>query len=189
MIPLTPGRLIAAATSFDGLREEGGNNRGLMIEKFLNDVGLEAGQPWCAAFVHHVGYWSHFDSETRQSSWSLPDTGSCYLLGHFALRNDILRDEPTEGDVFLVWKSTLGRFAHTGVVVRVRQAGKSLAGNPWFDCDTVEGNSNEAGSRDATSVVRIVRRFNPSAGDRFIRWAILGNRGGAVLTPTATRAA
>lgn len=176
MIPLTPGFLVAAATSFEGLQEEGGNNRGLMIERFLRGVGLEKGNPWCAAFVHHVGYWSHFDPRLGASSWPLPATASCYMLGDFARRERVLEKTPVDGDVFLLFRPTLGRFAHAGVIARVIEAGHTPAGSPWFDCHTIEGNSNEDGSREATSVVRIVRRFYPGVGDRFIRWPELDRR-------------
>ena len=173
MIPLTPGFLIAAATSFEGLHEEGGNNRGLMIDRFLRDVGLSAGHPWCAAFVHHVGYWSHFDPRTGSSSWPLPATASCYMLGVFAKEQKVIEEQPVDGDVFLIFRPTLGRFAHTGIIASVIEEGNTPGGSPWFDCHTIEGNSNEQGSREATSVVRIVRRFYPAVGDRFIRWAAL----------------
>jgi hypothetical protein len=180
LIPLSPRFLIAAATSFDGLREENGNNRGLMVERFLTGVGQAAGQPWCAAFVYHVGFWSHFDFRSRTSSWPLPATASCWVLGDYANRRGVLTDEPMEGDVFLVWKPELARFAHAGIVARVRETGTSPAGFRWFDCDTVEGNSNEDGDRDANAVVRRVRRFHPQLGggrgDRFIRWVDLDRR-------------
>lgn len=173
MIPLTPGFLVAAATSFEGLREEGGNNSGLMIGRFLRGVGMPEGQPWCAAFVHHVGYWSHFDPRIGKTSWPLPATASCYVLGDFAKKKQVLERVPVDGDVFLLFRPTLGRFAHAGIVARIIDAGHTPGGSPWFDCHTIEGNSNEDGSRDATSVVRIVRRFYPDAGDRFIRWPAL----------------
>lgn len=176
MIPLTPGFLVAAATSFDGLREEGGNNCGLMIERFLKAVSQPKGQPWCAAFVHHVGYWSHYDPRRGESSWPLPATASCYMLGDFARREKVLEKVPVDGDVFLLFRPTLGRFAHAGIVARVIDAGHTPGGSPWFDCHTIEGNSNEEGSREATSVVRILRRFYPDVGDRFIRWAALDRR-------------
>ena len=185
MIPLTPGFLIAAATSFEGLREEGGNNRGLMIERFLRGVGLHEGQPWCAAFVHHVGYWSHYDPRTGKSSWPLPATASCYMLGAFARRENVLEKVPVDGDVFLIFRPTLGRFAHAGIIASVMDAGHTPGGSPWFDCHTIEGNSNEEGSREATSVVRIVRRFYPDVGDRFIRWVALDERSGDMARPAA----
>lgn len=33
-----------------GIRERGGNNRGPWVRKFLREVGLPQGYPWCAAF-------------------------------------------------------------------------------------------------------------------------------------------
>src|SRR5919108_4036082 len=93
-IPLSPTFLIAAAGSLVGVREEGGNNRGPMIELFLRGVKQPPGEPWCAAFVHHVGYWSHFDYGAEQSRWPLPATASCYMLGEYARTKGILRDAP-----------------------------------------------------------------------------------------------
>ena len=52
MITLQPALLIATAQAFVGLGEEGGDNRGQMVELFLTEVGQPPGQPWCAAFVY-----------------------------------------------------------------------------------------------------------------------------------------
>jgi hypothetical protein len=46
----------------------------------------------------------------------------------------------------------------------------------WFECDTIEGNTDAGGSREGDGVMRRVRRFYPKAGDRFIRWADLDRR-------------
>jgi hypothetical protein len=180
MIPLTPAFLIAAATGFVGLRETG-PNRGPMIDIFLKGVGLEPvgddpGQPWCAAFVHHVGKWSHYDYASGKSSWPLPATASCYMLGAYAKQRDILKVEPHDGDVFLVWSPELIRYAHTGVVARVRERGMTPGGSPWFDCDTIEGNTNDGGGREGWGVLSKRRRFYPEARDRFIRWVDLDRR-------------
>ncbi len=185
MIPLTPAFVIAAGSGFVGLREEGGDNRGLMIELFLRGVKQPPGQPWCAAFVHHVGYWSHFDYKAAKSSWPLPATASCYLLGLFARHRGILRQAPRPGDVFLLWSPLHVRFAHTGIVAHVVEEGKTPGGNAWFDCETIEGNTNDDGGRDGWGVLRRKRRFYPAAGDRFIRWADLDGRGdtGQPLVP------
>jgi hypothetical protein len=151
------------------------------------------GQPWCAAFVHHVGYWSHFDYAAERSSWPLPATASCYMLGAFAKERGVLREAPAAGDVFLLWNVRLARFAHTGVVARLREEGKTPGGDPWFDCDTIEGNTDAGGSREGDGVMRRVRRFYPKVGDRFIRWAELDQRavaGTAIETsPKPVRAA
>ena len=174
MMPLTPASFVGTASSFIGLREEGGANRGLMIDLFLHEVGLTAGQPWCAAFVHHAGYWSHYDFAAGRSSWPLPATASCHTLGVFARAKGILREEPRAGDVFLLWSPSLARFAHTGVIANVQKIGTMPGVYPWSICDTVEGNTNVDGGREGTSVRRRIRRFDRL--DRFIRWADLESR-------------
>ena len=46
--------LVEVASSFVGVTEEGGNNRGKVIEMFQRSVGpIAKFQPWCASFVWH----------------------------------------------------------------------------------------------------------------------------------------
>lgn len=175
MIPLTPAVLVAAANSFVGLIEEGGDNRGQMVERFLANVHQPPGEPWCAAFVYHVGYHSHYSHGSKMSSWPLPATASCYELGLFAERKAVLVQWPEVGDVFLKYNKTLGRFAHTGIVVSV-DAGDPLEDMGVHVCTTVEGNTNDDGSRNGNATLRKVRRFVTLEGDRFIRWVNLDRR-------------
>lgn len=176
MTQLTPSLLVAAATSFLGLGEDGGDNRGQVVELFLREVRQPAGQPWCAAFVHHVGFWSHWDHAAARSSWPLPATASCWELGEFARVRGVLRKEPQAGDVFLLYSKTLKRFAHTGVVATVSRALATPAGDMVFSCTTIEGNTNDDGSRDGRTTLARSRRFSVRAGDRFIRWIELAQQ-------------
>jgi hypothetical protein len=185
MIPPAPAFVIAAAESLVGTREEGGDNRGPMIETFLRGVNQPPGTPWAAAFVHHVGFWSHFAPDVAVSSWPLPPTASCDALATFAKEHEILRNEPVAGDVFLIWHPPIAQFAHTGIVVRVGARGVLDGGTKWIDSDTIEGNSDAGEGRviggEMTGVVRRLRRFYPpgdeqSAGDRFIHWVDLDQR-------------
>ena len=175
MKPLTPQFLISTASAFVGLREQGGNNRGLLIEMFLGGVKQPPGQPWCAAFVHHVGFWSHFDHAAGRSSWPLPATASCYVLGEFTSRRRVLMKEPMAGDVFLQYSGILRRFAHTGIVVKV-DAVRVTSGEKWYECTTIEGNTNEDGGREGDGVHCRTRRLYPALGDRFVRWVELESR-------------
>ncbi len=95
------------------------------------------------------------------------------MLGEYARKRGILRSEPQDGDVFLLWNAKLGRFAHTGVVARVRATGATTGTERGFECDTIEGNTDAGGSREGDGVMRSVRRFYPKAGDRFVRWVEL----------------
>lgn len=177
---LDPQLLIAAANAFVGLREEGGDNRGQMVEMFLREVRQPPGEPWCAAFVHHVGYWSHFDAAIRKSSWPLPATASCWELGQYALVRRILFKDPQPGDVFLAFSRSLGRFHHAGIVVSVDARYPAGVAEPgprgseglWV-CTTVEGNTNDDGSVNGNATLRKTRRFNTLSGDRFVRWVEL----------------
>lgn len=174
-LPLpAPIRLIAAASAFVGVRERGTSNSGEMVDLFLAGTRLAPGQPWCAAFVSHVGYWSHADPSGAKSSWPLPRTASCWMLGDAARRMGMLAQEPQAGDVFLVYSAERRRFAHTGIVVEVCGRDEAATTPEWYECVTIEGNTNEAGSREGTSVLRRKRKLRPVAGDRFVRWVRAG---------------
>lgn len=172
MIALDPVRLIAAASSFVGIGEEGGNNRGQVVELFLRQVRQPPGQPWCAAFVHHVGYWSHFDAVSKSSSWPLPATASCWELGEYASNRAVLRRDPEPGDVFLVHSAALRRFAHTGIVVGVVKT-EASRGDTVYTCTTIEGNTSDDGSREGRTTALRERSFSIVGGDRFVRWTEL----------------
>lgn len=89
--PIAVDRLIAAALALDNITEQGGQNRGQIVEWLLHDVGLSPGDPWCAAYVSHVGYWSQYDPGTQHSTWPLPRTGACATLGNFAAAHGMLQ--------------------------------------------------------------------------------------------------
>ena len=173
MIPLAPALVVAAASSFIGVGEQGGDNRGQMVELFLREVGQEPGAPWCAAFVFHVGYWALYDHRGLRSSWPLPRTASCWELGEFARRRGILGEQPMEGDVFLLYSRDHGRFAHTGFVVDTLGG---THGRKTFECMTIEGNTNDDGSNNGNNTLIRKRPFDLERGDRFIRWVDLDRR-------------
>ena len=170
IVPLSPALLVAAANAFIGVSEQGGDNRGQMVEHFLRSVSLPPGQPWCAAVVHHVGHSAHYDHLTRRSSWPLPATGSCEALARAARANGVLRDEPYVGDVFLLYSRARNRFIHTGIVVGVQEE-ERVHDRDEHVCVTVEGNTNNDGSSNGHTTLRKVRTFREADGHRFIRWA------------------
>jgi hypothetical protein len=170
IIPLSPMLLVAAANAFVGLGEEGGDNRGQMVEHFLRSVSLPPGLPWCAAFVHHVGHSAHYDHLTKQSSWPLPATGSCEALARAARANGVLRDEPHVGDIFLLYSRLQRRFIHTGIVVGVQDE-ERVHLRHVHSCVTVEGNTNNDGSANGHTTLRKWRTFKEADGHKFIRWA------------------
>jgi hypothetical protein len=169
-VPLSPALLVAAANAFVGFGEQGGDNRGQVVEHFLRGVHLSPGAPWCAAFVHHVGYASHYDQITGRSSWPLPATGSCEALARAARAAGVLRDEPFVGDVFLLYGKREHRFIHTGIVVGIEEE-DLVYQRDVHQCVTVEGNTNLDGSANGHTTLRKQRTFREADGHRFIRWA------------------
>jgi hypothetical protein len=176
MIPLNPALLVGAAHAFVGLGEEGGDNRGQMVELMLSEVHQPPGKPWCAAFVHHVGKCSHYDWESGLSSWPLPDTASCQELNDYAQRLGIRVSDAGFGDVFLKYSEKEGRYVHTGIVIAVLEELPVPKEGTLYKCMTIEGNTTNDGSTNGVTTLRRVRRFNTNVGDCFIRWVNLDAR-------------
>lgn len=135
-------------TAETGVREQSGKNDGERVETYLAYVGLKKGNPWCAAFV----CWSLGQAGIRnpRSGWS-PDL---FPLGKVCWqRSGSLRlkrvpeqqaRQPRRGDVFGIYFPEKRRIAHVGFVDA--WDGKYVI--------TVEGNTNEAGSREGDGVYR-----------------------------------
>jgi hypothetical protein len=146
-----------------GVEEIGATNSGPAVDQYLARVGLTPGQPWCAAFwcwcidkaAHDLG----IQNPVKMS-------GSCRTLANWAASSGILRQAPQPGFGFLRWSTVAGEYraAHIGHITKITSAGF------W----TIEGNSNNSGSRDGRAVVQL-RRVHSNAY-RYIDWAELLER-------------
>ena len=122
-----------------GVRETGGSNKGTQVEMYLASVGLGPGYPYCAAFVSWV--YQNANIQVPLSAWvpsyALKDK-RIYQRGKFELKT------PQKGDVFLIWYPKLNRPAHIGFIEQWKEK--------WVL--TVEGNTNDSGSREGDGVYR-----------------------------------
>jgi hypothetical protein len=109
------------------------------IKIYLNFVGWFKPAPWCAAFVAYKVHQAAGDLR-RTARW--PKTAGCDAIYAWAKKTGNLLDAPEPGCVFLVGSPR--DYTHTGFVTAV---GRNSV-------ETVEGNSNNTGSREGTSVVR-----------------------------------
>lgn len=142
-----PELAVSIAETQLGVREEPiGSNRGKMVNEYLLSVGLPGGNFWCMAFV----YWCYQQAAKQLLVANpLPKTAGCLDHWHktkgrkIAKREAVLHPElVTPGAVFIM---DHGKGAgHTGIVVSVD--GQTLT--------TIEGNTNEAGSRNGIGVFR-----------------------------------
>jgi hypothetical protein len=161
------GAVLAVASSYIGLTEQGGDNCGQVVEWFLKTTGLGKGYPWCMSFVTHCGVHGLMDIEAGKTAWPLPKTAACAAAGKFAATNKVLETRPVRGDIMLLYYPKLGRFAHAGLIIGPDPAKDGA----WL---TYEGNTSGGGSRNGWGAFRRSRTFGPR--DRFVRWSELLDR-------------
>lgn len=131
--------LTATYLSEVGVREATGHNDGARVEIYLKSVNLPKGNPWCAAFVSYC--LSANNIKNPRSGWApayFTTTSTIWTRG--AEDNQ----QPLPGDLFGIYFRNKGRIAHVGFVHKY--------GDTYTI--TVEGNTNEAGSREGDGVYR-----------------------------------
>ncbi|TCD03965.1 peptidoglycan-binding protein [Pedobacter psychroterrae] len=129
--PKVYSKLVALAQGELWVREKTGNNDGERVEGYLASVGLEKGQPWCAAFVSFI---------FKQAGYSAPRTGWSPSL--FPLQRLVKAAAP--GNVFGIYFPALKRISHCGFVER--------KDGDWIT--SIEGNTGIGGGRDGDGVYR-----------------------------------
>lgn len=145
---------IAAAQEAANVREDPpGSNRGVMVDRYVRSVGLEpSGQyPWCAAFV----YWCF----NQVNPTSNPVTKTASVMDHWRMAANNARAkrllvadcvaDPSlvrPGMIFIL--ATGAGSGHTGLIEQVEAQYLT----------TIEGNTNEGGSREGIGVFRRTSR-------------------------------
>lgn len=163
-------RALAAAQSQLGVMESPlGSNRGPQVNEYLRSVGLDPGSgsyAWCAAFV----YWC-FNQAALAMTVENPVICTAGVMDHWnrAGAAGVHRLSTAEccntpdlvkpGMIFIL--STGGGNGHTGLVEKVR--GLYLT--------TIEGNTNENGSRQGIGVFRHTARKIPDINRGFIDYS------------------
>lgn len=135
-------KVTSTYTSQIGVRELTGNNDGKAVETYLRYCGLSKGEPWCASFVCWV---------YGQNNVLNPRSGYCPDLfkqkNLVWKRNSHRNATPRQGDIFGIYFPERQRIAHTGFI------------DKWgtTQVSTVEGNTNQSGSREGDGVYRKIR--------------------------------
>jgi hypothetical protein len=171
LIELTPLLALAVAGAMLASAVDG-----QLLERMLREVGQPLGRVWDTAFVHHVGYWSHYEHELGRSTWPLPPTNDCNEWARFAKASGLLLEEgPRAGDVFLLWSRRRKQFVHSGLVAAHASATGLLPNEmAYVQCETIEGNVDAAGHWYQNGIHRVSRKLVAEKGDRLIRWADFG---------------
>jgi hypothetical protein len=137
-------KLIELARSKLYVREATGKNDGKDVVMFLHSVDRKKGDAWCAAFVS----WLHiqYSIPNPESGWS-PD----WFRNNVVYRRPVPRMTPfvsRPGQVFGLYYESKKRGAHVGIIESETR----------LHYNTIEGNTNAAGSNEGDGVYRKIRR-------------------------------
>lgn len=122
-----------------GVRETG-FNKGQRVEEYLRAANLKAGNAWCAAFITWTFKQCNIKAVVSGYSPNWFQSNVVYKRDDNINRNYTA----TIGDVFGLYFANKKRIAHVGFI-------DSRQGDYYI---TVEGNTNEAGSREGDGVYR-----------------------------------
>ena len=137
MKPLQRATLNKAISQIGVAEIPRGSNAGPAVEKYLKSVGLGKGYSWCMAFI----YWATKEASIEVGVVNpLSKTGG--VLDMYNKEKDLRVTSPQPGDIFIMdYGKGMG---HTGIVEKV--TGTTL--------HTIEGNTNDEGSREGYEVCR-----------------------------------
>lgn len=152
--PLLVEALRIAATQIGVMEQPLGSNRGPEVDRYLRTVGLDPAEgsfPWCAAFV-----FSCFDEAARALGRANPVIRTAGVLDHWtqagsrgiprltAAKAHMHEALVRPGLIFIIDTGAPGGAGHTGLIEGVDN-GKLV---------TIEGNTNDGGSREGVGVFR-----------------------------------
>lgn len=143
-----------AITQLNVREAPGYKNTGEQVEKYQESTGNKPGEPWCMSFV----YWCYEQAADRMGRINpLYKTG--HVLTGWRARKDRFRAlTPMIGDVFIMDYGK-GK-GHTGIIVGFTKDGKKA--------QTIEGNTNDEGSREGFEVCYRERDLSKMLG--FLRF-------------------
>ena len=142
------------------MREATGRNDGPQVEAYLREIGLPKGYEWCSAFC----VWSF-----RQAGLHVPSYGrarSWFTAERTIHRADWLRQPESLGQGHLRRRHEPHQLPRAGDLVGYRFRGSAHINHVGFldsewgagaSVTTVEGNTNQAGSRTGNGVWRNIR--------------------------------
>lgn len=153
MQPRLPERIAVLALSMVGRHEEPlGSNRGPLIQEFFSadyykPNAADNGYAWCASFVCRIVQLAmHALAIPETTSFQRPRTPSAFGLADWSREQDnsthtkdFPRSDIRRGDIVIF------SFSHCGIAITDADS------KGYFE--TVEGNTNVAGSREGTHVV------------------------------------
>ena len=128
-----------AMIACDGIREEGGNNRGRMVQLIQDTLGTADGEPWCMALVQTCLAFAELRSGIASP---IAHSEHCMTVWRETPQTSRVKNIPAPGAI-VIWRHEGTDNGHTGMVTEV--LGSTFRG--------IEGNT-EGGLSAAGKVVR-----------------------------------
>jgi hypothetical protein len=144
------------ARGFVGVRETG-NNRGAWVQAFQHAAKIAPGDPWCMAFVNACAEIAAASLGLVSPLERMPLQG--YVANLVTKFPAVPLAVALPGDLLAVWSAGLNRHAHVALIEAIRTDGT---------LETIEGNSNDEGSREGYEVCRRTRKVGER--DVIVRW-------------------
>lgn len=122
-----------------GIRETGGNNSGPMVRLLQDTIGTPDREPWCMSFVQTCLAYAEVKTGLRSPIYS---SEHCMTVWKETPAPFRVKASPLRGAI-AIWNYEGTSNGHTGIV---------LEGYYRKYFNTVEGNTNKAGSREGDGV-------------------------------------
>ena len=142
--------LMLTAKKYVGVHEEGGDNKGLMVERFQKAVdGVASGEAWCCAFLQFCIKEVEAKLNIKSPIFKSESVWEMYHQSNASCRVS----HGIQGFV-ICWSVPPGtKKGHTGIIIDTTPDNRFL---------TIEGNTNEAGSREVDGVYQKSRSLTGS---------------------------
>ena len=123
-----------------GIREQGGNNRGRLVELIQETLGKAEGEPWCMSAVQTALAWAELRTGKKSP---IVASEHCMTVWNETPKEQRVKNIPAPGAI-IIWRHGAGPSGHTGVTTSTVVDGKFTA---------IEGNT-ESGLTAAGHIER-----------------------------------
>jgi hypothetical protein len=147
MSELAKETILSAITQIGVEEVPKGSNKGTDVEKYLKSVGLGGGYSWCMAFA----YWN-VQQAAKKLGVSNPLVKTGGVMAQWNKSTLLRSTTPQPGYLFIIDEGK--GLGHTGIVEYVLND----------TIHTIEGNTNDEGSREGYEVCRRVRKISSCKG-------------------------
>lgn len=106
-----------------GIREQGGNNRGRLVELIQETLGKAEGEPWCMSAVQTALAWAELRTGKKSPIFA---SEHCMTVWNETPKEQRVKSIPAPGAI-IIWRHGAGPSGHTGVTASAVAGGQFTA--------------------------------------------------------------